>query len=93
MLIDNQDLHPVIHMNYLRRRFRMDIGESFVEVAIDTGEISTMTASTPVCELEIELYSGDVDDMIAFGNKLADRYGIEREDITKYARGLELLKK
>ena len=90
-LIDDRDLYPVIHMNYLRRRFRMDSGDSFVEVAIDTGEISTETASIPVCELEIELYSGDVDDMIAFGNKLADRYGIEREDITKYARGLELL--
>lgn len=90
-LIDDRDLYPVIHMNYLRRRFRMDSGDSFVEVAIDTGEISTETASIPVCELEIELYSGDVDDMIAFGNRLADRYGIEREDITKYARGLELL--
>ena len=92
-LIDDRDLYPVIHMNYLRRRFRMDSGDSFVEVAIDTGEISTETASIPVCELEIELYSGDVDDMIAFGNRLADRYGIEREDITKYARGLELLEK
>ena len=90
-LIDDRDLYPVIHMNYLRRRFRMDSGDSFVEVAIDMGEISTETASIPVCELEIELYSGDVDDMIAFGNRLADRYGIEREDITKYARGLELL--
>ena len=90
-LIDDRDLYPVIHMNYLWRRFRMDSGDSFVEVAIDTGEISTETASIPVCELEIELYSGDVDDMIAFGNRLADRYGIEREDITKYARGLELL--
>lgn len=90
-LIDDRDLYPVIHMNYLRRRFRMDSGDSFVEVAIDTGEISTEIASIPVCELEIELYSGDVDDMIAFGNRLADRYGIEREDITKYARGLELL--
>ena len=90
-LIDDRDLYPVIHMNYLRRRFRMDSGDSFVEVAIDTGEISTETASIPVCELEIELYSGDVDDMIAFGNRLANRYGIEREDITKYARGLELL--
>ncbi len=90
-LVGNEVLRPVICMNYLRRRCRIDSGSSFVELAIDTGKIYAAEKSTPICELEIELYSGDEDDMIALGDKLSERYMIDREEITKYARGLALM--
>lgn len=42
-------------------------------------------------ELEVELYSGDEEDMKALGALIADKYGLISEDKSKYKRGLELL--
>jgi triphosphatase len=84
-------LRPVMEMNYVRKQVRIDTGKSICVMSYDEGEITTTGGSAPISELEIELYSGDQDDMIALGQELAQKYNLQPCDVSKYQRGLELL--
>ena len=43
-------------------------------------------------EMEIELYSGDLEELKEYGQKIADKYGLVPEDRSKFARGYDLLR-
>lgn len=84
-------LIPVMEMNYVRREIRLDTGLSIDVLSVDEGEIKTANGTLPILELEIELYTGNKDDMIALGRKLEEKYHLKRGNRSKYQRGLELL--
>ncbi len=84
-------LIPVMEMNYVRREIRLDTGLSIDVLSVDEGEIKTANGTLPILELEIELYTGDKDDMVALGRKLEEKYHLKRGNRSKYQRGLELL--
>ncbi len=84
-------LIPVMDMNYVRREIRLDTGLSIDVLSVDEGEIKTANGTLPILELEIELYIGNKDDMIALGRKLEEKYHLKRGNRSKYQRGLELL--
>ena len=89
-LIDGKPLVNVMEIGFLRRRVRVDTGKSIIEVSVDTGEIATDSGSMPICELELELFSGQQDDLMNLGKLLAERYALVPESRSKYARGLSL---
>lgn len=89
-LIAERTLINVMEVGSLRRRVRVDTGVSIIEVSIDTGEIVADSGAIPICELELELFSGEKDDLIALGEKFAARYSLSPESQSKYARGLSL---
>jgi inorganic triphosphatase YgiF len=90
-LVQGKPLHSLLETRFLRSRLRVDTGKSICEVAIDEGEIITDFGNLPICELEIELFSGDTEDVLRIGKSLADKYNLTAEDQSKYARGLKLL--
>lgn len=90
-LIGKGRLHSILEMSFLRRRFRVDYGKSIMELAIDTGEILTSEGELPICELEIELFSGEQEDVTALGGILRKKYDLVPLDASKYARGLKLV--
>jgi len=90
-LIGDKSLQSMLEIHFLRRRLRVDTGKSIIELAIDTGDIITSNGSQPICELEIELFSGDKEDVISIGKALAERYGLTPLNQSKYARGLKLI--
>ena len=75
-----------------RRRFRIDTGTSIFEVSVDVGKIVTKYGESPISEVEIELFSGETKEMIGIGRKLRDKYDLEAENESKYARGIELIR-
>ena len=87
----SRKLIPVMEMNYVRREIRLDTGLSIDVLSVDEGEIKTANGTLPILELEIELYTGNKDDMIALGRKLEGKYHLKRGNRSKYQRGLELL--
>ena len=87
----SRKLIPVMEMNYVRREIRLDTGLSIDVLSVDEGEIKTANGTLPILELEIELYTGNKDDMIALGRKLEEKYHLKRGNRSKYQRGLELL--
>lgn len=90
-LVGGRNLHSLLETRFLRSRLRVDTGKSICEVAIDEGEIVTDFGTLPICELEIELFSGDQEDVQHIGDVLAEKYQLVTEDRSKYARGLKLL--
>ncbi|MCL2026828.1 MAG: CYTH domain-containing protein, partial [Leptospirales bacterium] len=89
-LIEGKQLSSIMEVGFLRRRVRVDTGNSIIEISIDTGDIVADLGSTPICELELELFSGARDDLISIGEKFAARYSLIPEERSKYARGLML---
>jgi len=90
-LLDGKPLKHMMEVNVLRKSFRVDTGDSLVEISLDDGEIVTKEGNEPVCEMEIELFSGNQEDLVKLGERLRERYCLEPEKDSKFARGLKLL--
>lgn len=91
-LAGGKALEPIMEMKFLRRQVRVDTGNSISELSVDTGEILAGGRTVPIHELEIEFFSGDVDDMLSLGKRLQEKYQLQPETRSKFARGLALLK-
>lgn len=90
-MIGDSRLEPLMQVNFRRRMLRADTGDSLVEVSIDEGEIVTPNGSAPISEIEMELYSGEKDDMEKLGSDLQKKYDLKPENDSKFARGLMLM--
>ncbi len=90
-LVKDKELRCIMETKIHRRLFRIDTGDGIYEFSIDTGEVVTEVGSVPISEIEIELYSGETEEMIEIGEKIQKKYGLEVENKSKYARGLELI--
>ena len=69
----DKKLVETISMDYTRRQFTVDTGQSISCISVDEG-------------LEIEWYYGDEEDFIALANFIRDKYGLETEDRSKLQR-------
>lgn len=87
----DKPLKPLMEANCLRKQIRVDTGKSISVISLDVGEIVTATGTAPISELEVELYSGDEEDMIALGRELATKYNLKEGAKSKFRVGLELL--
>ena len=92
-LVGEKQLQCVLETKFHRRRFRLDTGRGIFEVSIDRGEIITSVGSEPILEVEIELFSGETEELLELGTKLSETFGLESEEKSKYARGVELIEK
>ncbi len=61
-----------------------------VELALDTGILTGGGKEIPLCELEVELKSGDDADAMAFANALARKYGLQPQTKSKFRRASRL---
>ena len=91
MLADGNDLVPMMKVDVLRKSMRVDTGNSLMEVSIDLGQILTENGNEPISEVEIELFQGDEQNLLETGLWLSEKYGLESEERSKFARGLALL--
>jgi triphosphatase len=91
-VIEGKPLVNVFDMIFTRRRLRIDVGRSILEICCDEGVIVAGSKTEQMREMEIEIYSGSRDDLLEAGNLLAEKYGLEPELRTKFARGVALLK-
>jgi len=89
--VGEKPLIPVMEMEFVRKQMHVDTGKSISVVSCDEGEIRTAVGSAPISEVEVELYSGDQEDMIALGRELAAKYNLQAGNKSKFQRGLELL--
>ena len=91
LAVGDKPLRPIMEMECLRKQIAVDTGKSISVVSLDIGNILTDRGTAPIAELEIELYSGDKDDMVALGRELAAKYNLVPENKSKFQRGLELM--
>ena len=90
-LIGERRLIRVMEIRFLRRQIRIDTGKAICELSADTGKVFCGGKSGPISELEVELYSGSRQEMESFGAELAEKFGLEPENRSKFRQGLELL--
>lgn len=91
-LIEGSTLGCFMETTFTRRRFRIDTGEGIFEFSIDSGEITTRYGTCPIEEVEVELFSGEQDELLGIGNQLKQKYGLIPQNESKYARGIKIIK-
>lgn len=84
-------LQVLCRADFIRRAvlLRLDDG-STAELALDLGTLSGATRSLPLCELELELKSGEPAAVRAFAEALAARFSLRPEPLSKFARASAL---
>ena len=70
----------------------LDLEGAQVELALDSGCLMGGGKEMPLCEVEVELKSGDEATAVAFANRLAREYGLRPEGASKFRRALALAK-
>ena len=89
--IGDKPLVKIMEMDYVRREVQVDTGKSISVISYDEGTIITEKGNCPISEIEIELYSGDQQDMMRLGKELEIKYNLLPSDISKFQKGMELI--
>jgi inorganic triphosphatase YgiF len=90
-VIGDKQIICVFETIFTRKKFRIDSNDTICEISIDEGKIISGDRSLPIHELEVELFSGSLDELLRIGEDIASRYNLEPEELSKYARGKMLL--
>ena len=85
-----QQLHPLFSTDFVREKWLVTYQNSEIEVALDQGEVKAGELSEPLREVELELKSGQRDDLLAFAAELAKHDGLRLGSLSKAARGYAL---
>ena len=91
-IIGDRTLFKVVEIEVLRRQARIDTGKAICEISYDYGKVFHEGVEGVISEMEIELYSGEKEDMERLGDELALRYGLVPENRSKFKQGIELAK-
>ena len=84
------DLEPIFTTDFRRQIWRVPFGESLIELALDRGSIESRGKSTPICEIELELLSGKVEDIFGLTRKLQEQLELHPAIASKAERGYKL---
>lgn len=85
------ELAPVFRTRFDRHiRLLQGATGSTIELAIDQGEILAGEHSEPLCEVELELQAGAVDDLFSLALLLVDRHPLVLDNRSKAERGMRL---
>ena len=75
---------------FTRRAGIFTLRDCVMEIALDQGVLMGGGRDLPLFELEVEHKDGDRKTMEVFAGELADIYGLQPEEKSKFARALEL---
>ena len=86
------ELRVVIETIFVREKITFYYKDSLLEAALDKGYIVGDGRKSDISEIEIELLKGKKEDIVDFGENIIEKiYGLQHEDLSKYARGLKLI--
>jgi len=83
-------LQPVFVTDFLRNSRMLSWQGAQIELCMDQGEVSTEHARTPICELELELISGEPQQLFGLALAILDIVPFELESISKAEQGFRL---
>ncbi len=84
-------LQPVFITDFSRTSRMLDWQGARIELCMDRGEVHTEQRSTPVCELELELKSGEPGQLFDLALALLEIVPLELEPVSKAEQGYRLL--
>ena len=84
-------LQPVFVTDFSRTSRMLDWQGAQIELCMDHGEVRTEQRSTPICELELELKSGEPAQLFELALALLEIVPLELEPVSKAEQGYRLL--
>ncbi|EJN6960799.1 inorganic triphosphatase [Photobacterium damselae] len=86
-----QQLCPLFSTDFERQQWLVAMADgSQIEVAFDQGQVSANGKSEPICEVELELKSGQTDALFTLARELCAQGGMRLGNLSKAARGYRL---
>lgn len=83
---------PVCSAKFHRTAITLDAEDGVLELALDIGTLSGGDKTIPLCEVEVELKSGETATADLFASILMNRYQLVQEHRSKFCRALVLYK-
>lgn len=83
---------PICGARFTRQAGLLEHLGAQLELALDSGVLYGGKRETDLCEIEVELKSGQPEAAIAFAEELASRFGLKPEKKSKFRRALALAK-
>jgi inorganic triphosphatase YgiF len=84
-------LHPVFVTDFSRTSRMLDFQGAQIELCMDQGEVRTEQRSMPICELELELKSGNPRQLFELAQAILEIVPLELETVSKAEQGYRLL--
>ncbi|WP_171922925.1 CYTH domain-containing protein [Salmonella bongori] len=83
-------VRPLFSTDFYREKWRLDVDGSTIEIALDLGDVNAGEFAEPICELELELLSGDTRAVLKLAKQLVSQTGLRQGSLSKAARGYHL---
>ncbi len=80
-------VQPLFSTDFYREKWLVDVDGSQIEIALDLGEVKTGEFAEPICELELELLSGETRAVLKLASQLVSQTGLRQGSLSKAARG------
>ena len=86
-----QQLTPLFSTDFVRQQWLVAMPDgSQIELAFDQGTVSANGETSPICEVELELKSGQTDALFTLARELCVDGGMRLGNLSKAARGYRL---
>ena len=86
-----QQILPIFATNFEREQWLLSMPDgSQIEVAFDQGIVVAGDQQSPICEVELELKSGQTESLFTLARILSDQGGMRLGNLSKAARGYRL---
>ena len=84
------ELIPICGAAFTRSCCLIDVDGGKVELALDEGVLTGSGKELPLREVELELKEGPDEALLTFGPRFAQRFALEEEPLSKFARARAL---
>ncbi len=96
IFIENQQIwstiEPLFTTDFNRETLQIQLEDGTeIEFAYDYGKVSAKQHSTSIHEIEMELKSGSIEQLTQFGDRVAERLGLEPSNTNKAQLGYQLI--
>lgn len=81
---------PIVITDFVRECIDINWFASKLEIALDCGFVQGNGRKSPICEVEIELKSGRMEDLLSLKNELSEKFDLQISTVSKYKKGLIL---
>lgn len=81
---------PIVITDFVRECIDINWFASKLEIALDCGFAQGNERKSPICEVEIELKSGRMEDLLSLKNELSEKFDLQISTVSKYKKGLIL---
>jgi triphosphatase len=81
---------PIFTTDFRRQTWQVPFGESLIELALDRGHIASGNRREPICEVELELLNGRIEDIFGLTRSLQKHLHLHPAIASKAERGYKL---